>query len=152
MAKKNKAFRGQKKPNKSRYSCNCFHCVGHDKEDLQKMREKVIDNEITMEYKKYPETFDKVFKPRSEGFTTVGEMYGNKFEEKFPEDSTEIFGNKEHLNHKPKGVKMIKLSRTRDEVLFESGDVYGFLITDEGVKWRFLYQVIFENDLKDKEE
>jgi len=46
MAKKNKTFRGQRKPDKSRYSCNCFHCVGNDKEDVQDIKEKIIDKEM----------------------------------------------------------------------------------------------------------
>ena len=43
MAKKSKTYRGQRK----HYNpCGCFHCTGTDKEDINFIKEKIIDKEI----------------------------------------------------------------------------------------------------------
>jgi hypothetical protein len=42
MAKKTRAYRGQRKE-KQYIGCGCFHCTGHDKQGINSIKEKIID-------------------------------------------------------------------------------------------------------------
>ena len=47
MSNRARIFRGNK-----RSACECFHCVGHSKQDRMRIIEKIVDTEIK-EFKKW---------------------------------------------------------------------------------------------------